>query len=741
MTTMSSPPSASKVYEALHPGVKHWIYRKGWTQLREVQEKAGRHILFSDRDVIVAAPTAGGKTEAAFLPIASRLAEADCSGIGCLCISPLKALINDQYERLSSLFASVDRPLHPWHGDIAKTRKGRALQSRAATLLITPESLEAMFVWRGQVARSLFGSLAFVVVDELHAFIGTERGRHVQSLLHRLETMIGRRVRRIALSATLGDMEHAAKCLRPGAPENVAIAASKGGESALKLQVRGYVLRRPERDEKALDPEEQTTGGDIAISEHLFKVLRGSKNLVFANSRQRTELLASSLRRACERARVPCEFFPHHGSLSAEIRREAEARLKDPGRPATVVCTSTLELGIDVGAVKSVAQVGAPPSVASLRQRLGRSGRGTGPAVLRIYVEEDELTKDSPLPVALRLELVESIAMVELLLRDFCEPQNEERLHLSTLVHQILALIAERGGVRPAEAYRVLCTTGPFRNVSSSDFAEVLRAMGKVELITQMDDGVLVLGLRGEREVEHYSFHAVFQTPEEYRIVTDGKTLGSLPVTHVVRPGEFLIFAGRWWEVLDVNEKSKTITVRASRAGKAPLFFGSSGLVHDCVRAEMLRVLQSTELPSYLNGGARQLLAEGRATFMRYGLARQMIVQDGDGIVVIPWLGDRKLNTLQQLLRHLGFREIIRWGAALFVARANKADVVGRLRRHREQGDMSLAALVSGLEAPREEKFDGVLPPNLTLMNWASANLDPDVGGILRRLLDVGTPA
>lgn len=733
---MSSPPSASKVFDAFHPGVRKWIYQKGWTELRTIQEKAGRLVLFSEDDVIVAAPTAGGKTEAAFLPIASRLAEADIGGVGCLCISPLKALINDQYERLSSLFESIDRPLYAWHGDVPQSQKDKAVKSRGSTILITPESLEAMFVRRGEVARTIFGELAFVVVDELHAFIGTERGRHVQSLLHRLETMIGKRVRRIALSATLGDMEHAKQCLRPDAPENVALAEDKERESALEMQLRGYVLRRPEKDDEARDGEESTTGGNTAIAEHLFKVLRGSKNLVFANSRQRTEVLAALLRWACERARVPCEFYPHHGNLAAPIRQEAEARLKEPGRPATVVCTSTLELGIDVGAVKSVAQVGVPPSVASLRQRLGRSGRGADPAVLRIYVEEDELTKESLLPVALRLELVEAIAMVELLLRGFCEPQNEKRLHLSTLVHQILALIAERGGIRPAEAYRVLCKTGPFRNVPSSDFAEILRAMGKRELIAQMDDGVIVLGVRGEREVEHYTFYAVFQTPDEYRIVAGGKTLGSLPITHLVQPGEFLIFAGRWWEVCEVHEKSKTISVRPSRGGKAPRFWGSGGLVHDDVRAEMLNILSGTYLPRYLNRGAQQLLAEGRATFARYGLISQKIVQEGANVAVIPWLGDRKLNTLQELVRYLGFQKIARWGAAIYILDANKANVIERLRQYRDQGDVSLDKIIAGWEAPEEEKYDRVLPPALALRNWMSANLDPDVGGILRQVLE-----
>jgi ATP-dependent Lhr-like helicase len=733
----SSPHSASEIYAALHPGVQRWIYQKGWDELRPIQVDAARHILFADGDLIVAAPTAGGKTEAAFLPIASRLASAEHAGIGCLCISPLKALINDQYERLVSLFESIDRPLYRWHGDVSPSHKRGALTSRSSALLMTPESLEAMLVRRSSKAATLFGGLEFVVVDELHAFIGTERGRHVQSLLHRLEAAIGRRVRRVALSATLGDMKHAASCLRPGDPDGVAILKAEGNNS-IDMQVRGCIVRKRAAKPKEDASEEASDEGGVAIVEHLFKILRGSKNLVFANSRQRTEQLAALLRRACERQRLPNEFLAHHGNLSAEIRQEAEARLKEADRPMTVLCTSTLELGIDVGAVKSVAQVGVPPTVASLRQRLGRSGRGADPAVLRAYIEEQELGKDSSLPVALRLQLIETIAMIDLLLHGWCEPQNEQRLHFSTLVHQVLALVAERGGVRPAEAFRLLCVDGPFRQASSADFGEVLRAMGKHDLLVQLEEGVLALGLRGEREVDHYSFYAVFQTPEEFRVVTEGATLGSLPMAKPVQPEQLIVFAGRWWKVIGVDVPSKTIVVRRSRAGQAPSFDGGGGLVHDRVRAEMFRVLSSKDVPSYLNAGARQLLTEARATFEQYGLANTMMVQVGADVMVLPWLGDRKLNTLELLFEHLGFSKPHSYGALIGIDDARMDDVIVRLRQLHERGIPKVDELASGVEPLPSEKYDEVLPPDLARKNWISAFLDPDVEGVVALLLGDG---
>jgi ATP-dependent Lhr-like helicase len=382
-------------------------------------------------------------------------------------------------------------------------------------LLITPESLEALFVSSGHSMRQMFRYLRFVVIDELHSFIGTERGKQLQSLLHRLETSVGHQIPRVGLSATLGELQLAAGYLRPSHSNAVHIIESGSNGQELKLVIHGYE-EAPQWEEVgysaqgADDDGRKVNDTKERISEDLYRSLRGTSSLIFANSRSDVEVYADLLRTRCEQEGLPVEFLPHHGSLSKEHREQVEETLKDRSRPATAVCTSTLELGIDIGSVTSVAQVGSPFSVASLRQRLGRSGRRNEPAVLRLYVEESCLT-DSTAPVdAIRAELVQSIALIRLLLARWCEPPETQGLHLSTLVHQTLSLIAEKSGVLAADAWRILCREGPFHNVTASHFAELLRALGSANILMQSDAGLLLLAPGGEKIVNHYRFYAVF---------------------------------------------------------------------------------------------------------------------------------------------------------------------------------------------------------------------------------------
>ena len=431
--------ATSNAFQLLHPAVQRWIYEQGWTELRDAQERAAGPILDGSLDVIIASATASGKTEAAFLPICSRLLAPENSGASVLYVSPLKALINDQSDRMERLCETLEIPVHPWHGDIPQGRKREFLKQPSGILLITPESLEAIFVNRGSSVALLFSKLLYVIVDELHSFIGSERGQQLQSLLRRVEHAAGRRVPRIALSATLGDMTIAAGFLRPHDSDNIQIIVSGATGQELKLLVRGYRIsalidhnaeeKAPE-EESAEEPEND--GSVRAVASDLLKTLRGSKNLVFANSRSNVEKYADLLCRMCESERLPNEFWAHHGNLSKEIREDAEAALKDSARPATAICTSTLELGIDIGMVKSIAQIGTPNSVASLWQRLGRSGRRGDPAILRTYIRESEIDSNSSIEDLLRVELVQTIAMVNLLLVRWCEPSGTGRLHLST---------------------------------------------------------------------------------------------------------------------------------------------------------------------------------------------------------------------------------------------------------------------------------------------------------------------
>jgi len=313
---------ASSSFHLLDERIQRFIWAEGWEELRDAQEQAVPLIVKGDRDVIVAAATAAGKTEAAFFPALTYLLQKETPGL-IVYISPLKALINDQFGRLDRLCENLEIPVWPWHGDISSTRKTRFLAKRQGVLLITPESLEALLCNRGSSVAAVFEQTAFFVVDELHAFIGSERGKQLQSLMHRIERAMGRSVPRIGLSATLGDMQLAAEFLRPGNPAGVEMVVSGAEGVELKILVKGYeeplVVKVDDKD----DEPEPVTPAQVGM--HLFKVLRGSNNLVFPNSRRQVERYTHLLNKLCESHKVPNEFWPHHGSLSKEIRAETEA--------------------------------------------------------------------------------------------------------------------------------------------------------------------------------------------------------------------------------------------------------------------------------------------------------------------------------------------------------------------------------------------------------------------------------
>lgn len=718
-----APPSAS--FLRLHEGVRRWIWEKQWDSLHDVQEAAISAILDRRGDVIISAATASGKTEAAFLPICSELAEDSRGGVRAIYVGPLKALINDQFARLEQLCEALDIPVHRWHGDVNAARKRAALDDPSGILLITPESLEALFVNHGTKLHRVFQCLDHVVIDELHAFIGTARGRQLQSQLHRLESLLDRRVTRVGLSATLGDMSLAATYLRPGHGPEVSVIVSAMSGQELKIQVRGYLRQRPltpeVREDDAIDVE--TIDGPDEIAAHLFKVLRGGSHLVFANARTRVEELADRLRRDCERAHVPNEFFPHHGGLSRELRHDVETRLKQGGAPLTVVCTSTLEMGIDIGSVQSVAQVGVPPSVATLRQRLGRSGRRGEAAVLRGYIDEEALEPDASLVDELRVSLVQTLATVRLLLARWCEPSNDDALHLSTLVQQLLSAIAQHGGLRAPEAWQLLCERGPFARVDRRLFAEFLRSLAAADLIAQEPDGTLLLGVRGEQLVNHYSFYSAFVTPEEYRVVAGGRALGSLSTVLDERTARFLIFAGRRWRVLSIDHDQRVIDVVPANAGRARGVGGAGFDVHDRVRREMWSLYTERDEPVYVDAVARRLLGEGRQNFARRLLATERVLPVGEDVVVLPWRGSRAVATLGHLLALRGLA-VSCDGFLVAVHDASVASVRRCLADVASAPAPDAAEVVAGLKAPPAEKFDGYLTEPLRRTELRQRALD-----------------
>lgn len=748
--TTNLQPSA---FDQLSEPVRRWIWQQKWPSLRDVQAKSIPAVL-GGGDIVISAKTAAGKTEAALLPLLTRLAErgSDRDGFSVLYVSPLKALINDQFNRLRGLCEVTGVLLNKWHGDVSADAKARARKRPSGIVLITPESLEALLVRRGAEAKCLFAALDAIVIDELHAFIGSERGVQLASILSRIEIAAGReRIDRIGLSATLGDMGLAAEALRPGGGDSVRQIIGDDAGNGVKLQIRGYLLGRRDTatpaevdddDTDAAETEEVEDGLGIptALADDLFRLLRGDRNLLFAGSRQKVEIYADRLRRMCEDAHFPNEFFPHHGSLSKSEREDVEMRLRDDPRPTTAVATTTLELGIDIGDVESVAQIGSGFSVASVRQRLGRSGRRAGKAaIMRMFVIEPEPDKGGHPLDRLNLDLIQSIAMIECLRAGWCEPPAKWGLHLSTLIHQILALILQTGGIRPPAAWKLLCERGPFRTVDRPLFADLLRCMASEpnRLIEQSPDGLLMIGEMGERITESHEFYPVFATETEYRIIHETRLLGTYPLSSPVAAGETMIFSGRRWKIVEVDDSARIISVKPTRRGKPPYFSGDGGGIHDHVVETMKKVLISTEEYPYLDKVAASLLAEARAAFKELDLETTAVIAYGNGVLILPWTGTTKLRTLTLAFLARNF-EASSFGHAIEVQGAGASGVNEFLISLAEGQAPEGKAIAERVAKPYVAKFDHHLSDELMTLVTLKERLDVESLPAVARALTHG---
>lgn len=712
--------TASSAFQSLHPRIQRYLWIEQWEALREVQELAIPLVLSADRDVIIAASTASGKTEAAFLPALTRLLNTDEEGL-IVYISPLKALINDQFERLQRLCEDLEVPVWPWHGDISGSTKQRFFKHPRGVLLITPESLEAMLCNRGTSVAAAFSKLLYVVVDELHAFIGSERGKQLQSLMHRIDVLLRRRTPRLGLSATLGDFSSAGTFLRPGVGAAPALVNASSAGNDLQLIIKGYEQPTPDggSDENPVAP--------TAVAEHLYRVLSGTNNLIFPNSRREVERYTHLLNLLSEQDGRPREFWPHHGSLSKEIRTDTEAALKQKGRSASAICTNTLELGIDIGAVKSIAQIGPPPSVASLRQRLGRSGRRPGePAVLRGYVIEDAIDAESTLKTMLRLDTVQSTASVMLLLERWFEPPSVNGLHLSTLIQQLLSSIAQYGGLKAAQAYQLLCANqGPFHGLSQDAFAELLRHLGQEQVLIQDGSGLLLHGPVGDKLVNHYTFYAAFNVDEEFRIVAAGKALGTLPVSQLVTVGQRILFGGRTWLVEQIDDAQKTIYVAAAKGGTPPLFNGTGGQVHTQVRQKMRGLYQQEIKPDFLDPTASRFLQEAQSAYRQLRLDGKVLLDQGSDALLLTWLGDSANEAIACLLNAQGFTsQAGRLGVEISKGARSLDDVIKVLGRVAKMPLPSPETLLQSANNLITQKWDSFLPSRLLRRSYASMKLD-----------------
>lgn len=695
----------SSSFEMLHPSVQKWIWRQGWTSLRDIQENSIPVVLRGDSDVIISASTAGGKTEAAFLPILSKIISDPANGYAVLYVSPLKALINDQTRRLQDMTSGINVDVTPWHGDISAARKAKSLKNPSGILVITPESLESFLINRSSSVKTAFGKLKYVVIDELHAFIGNERGKQLQSLLSRIELITGVKAPRIAMSATFSNYDKVKNYLRPDQSYPCIIPNQDESNHETMILIKEYI---PNKDR---DIEQE-------IAHELFSKLRGSNNLAFTNSRVAAETYAVMLGDMCEEANVPNEFRVHHGSLSKEERESVEQELQKGVTPVTALCTSTLELGVDIGKVKSIAQVGVANTVSGLRQRLGRSGRRNEPSILRVLsVEHPE---DAGYLYDLRTNLIQNIAVIELLrLKEYEEPV-VNKPHLSTLIQQILSLIASFSGFYPKEGWEILCNRGAFRNITPMIFLDLLKCLGQKGIISQLNTGQIIVGKEGEKLLRKLDFYTAFVAPVDYEVINndDSKRIGMIQTIPEVKSQ--IILAGKRWNIERVDEKSKNIYVTRIKTGGSIAFASDMPEIDEIITNKMRDIYLSDDIYPYLD-----LASETHTELIKareYFKEKELDVKYYEGQTLFTWAG-AKVNRTVALMCKLLLEKNLDYNH-LMIHGISSMDISYILSQPKVTGEQ-LAALVPRFEKEKH-KYDHFLSEELLNHEFANTYLDID---------------
>ena len=524
------------VFTRYAPFIQDYIYQSGWQALRSVQNAAAEAIFNTDDNVLLTASTASGKTEAAFFPILTLLDEDPPHSVGVLYIAPLKALINDQFGRLSELCEEAGIQVTRWHGDVSHAQKRRLLRKPSGILQITPESLESLMINKHMEIPSLFGDLRFIVIDEVHSLLRGDRGMQTFCLIERMCRLADCRPRRIGLSATIGNPEEAGRFLGAGSGRRALIPRIEGGREVWRLSMEHFFNSGPQADEgrqlidaaPVLEEASDTApkAADPGIG-YIFEHTRGRKCLIFTNSREECEALCQSLRQYCEANHEPDRFLIHHGNLSASYRESAEEEMKDDDSLLSVCATATLELGIDIGRLERAFQVDAPFTVSGFLQRMGRTGRRGDPCEMWFVMREDHPEPRAMLPQLIPWYLIQGIALVQLYIEErFVEPPRTHRLPYSLLYHQTMSTLASCGEITPAELATRVLTLSSFHLITQDDYRILLRHLIKIGHIDQTENGGLIVGLEGERIVNNYKFYAVFQENVEYAVRAGAEELG-----------------------------------------------------------------------------------------------------------------------------------------------------------------------------------------------------------------------
>jgi ATP-dependent Lhr-like helicase len=720
------------VFNRLAPFIQDYIYQNKWEELRGIQVASCDVIFDTDDNLLLSSGTASGKTEAAFLPVLTELYYKPSKSVGVMYISPLKALINDQFKRLEQLLLDSNIAVCKWHGDASVTKKNALIKNPEGLIQITPESLESLLTNKRGACIQMFSDLRFIIIDEVHQFMRDVRGIQLLCLLERLQKLTGIVPRRIGLSATLGDLTHAQNWLNTGTERICAAPITDEGKKRIKLYVERFVNRHDERDGANTGDISNSvgTGGDIGNREHyeyLFKMTLDKKTIIFTNSREETEFIIANLKEIALKNKAPDVYRVHHGNVSALIRESTEDEMKSADEKIVTGATVTLELGIDIGSLDQAVQVGSPMTVSSFAQRLGRCGRrGQVAQILFTFVEDVNINPSDTLG-PINWDFIRTIAIIELHTKDrWIEPIYPRNHAYNLLYHQTMSWLKSSGELSPAGLAGTVLSLGCFKHISQDDYKYLLNHLIEIGHLQHTEQGGLIIGREGEKIINSHHFLTVFIASEYFLVKDENRTIGTVDKIYPV--GIRFALAGLTWETVDVNIKSKVIFVKGVPGISLVDWNVDFDIeLHTTLVRKICSILQTDLQYPYLSESCRDRLTDIQYITRNSGILENLVTQLSDTkYAIFPWVGTRQLLTLHYALLQRKVKSKLPWMACMYleVSFIGTADELNSIIYDIINSDLDLYELPLPDRVEIRGKYNEFIPAKLLRKQFIEDYLD-----------------
>ncbi|SHD77390.1 DEAD/DEAH box helicase [Schnuerera ultunensis] len=595
-----------------------------WNSLTPIQEKTIPRLLNGDNSILIA-QTAGGKTEAAFLPIISEIYKEKLKPISVIYVSPIRALLNNQEFRLKKLGKIGNIDAFKWHGEVDYSNKRKFKIEPKHIIATTPESLEVILMSDSYDPEELFSNIRFIVIDEVHYFAENYRGAQLLSIIERIQTYSKYDIQRIGLSATVGNPEEILDWIS---------GSSKRGKSVIKPENKGnkskifirYFDEFSENTVSCLLPE-----------------LRDKKALFFCNSRTNSEMMSRILKNLGLNAKV------HHSSISKNLREMSEDKLKNAPSEMCLCCTSTMELGIDVGELDVVMQLNSPSTVASFRQRMGRTGRRQGTISHYEFCVSQEFF------------LINAIAIVELARQKWIESTPTPLAAYTVLFQQLFSMIQQKFGLKHPYLKGIVEKSNSFKDINEDKLLEFIQYLID-ENYLEFSNGEYLLGKEIEKEYGYnfiMNFLSVFETIPEFSIIYKNKEIGTLQSWFIYsllkenKTSKFIL-AGNTWVIDKIDYDRYRIYVQISKEGGLAIWMGNGMVISYEIAKQMLKVLNSNNDYPYIDIRSKDVLKSIRLEHSALSIDLDEILIDvvKDGFDIYTYAGHKVNFTLGLIIQH-----------------------------------------------------------------------------------------